>query len=70
VQVGKGRWGTTEKLPLIEPLRRRSATLNLSAGTTLIGKRSEFHSIPEVSKSLEEAVLLPFLGARVEVVGT
>src|SRR5262249_52738560 len=41
-----------------------------SAGSTLVGKGCEFHSIPEVGKAFEETVLLPFFGVGIEVVGT
>jgi hypothetical protein len=40
-----------------------------TAGANLVGKRSEFHSIAEVSDTLDETVLLSFLGAGIEMVG-
>src|SRR6516162_7806813 len=47
----------------------RARPFNLSAGATLVGKRCELHSVPEVGQSFDEAVLLPFLVAGIEVVG-
>ena len=50
----------------IRNLRRNTP---LSTGATLVGKGRELDGVPEVGQSLNEAALLPFFGAGIEVAG-